>query len=140
MEDAVGTKLKERMVKSQTDAQERRGEALRAVDKIYNNPREAYKIMQKYLADTSEKAFLSKLEKDPTYFGGMKGYPGSGKSLSLEGFKDRAVVKEVLPTLTPLIRATMAAEKVYLDQEKAYFSGRSGALSGPERGGGPDLG
>jgi hypothetical protein len=140
MNDKVGDKLRERMIEAQANAQEKRGAALRAIDAIYTNPRAAFKIMQKYLRDNGEAAFLSKLEKDPTYFGGTRGHVGSGKFLSVEGFKERAIVKEVQPTLLPLIRATMEAEGKYLDQERAYFgNSRTEGRGGPDRGG-PDFG
>ncbi|MFB2553788.1 hypothetical protein [Ensifer soli] len=117
--DDVKKSIYAKLVSSQVDLDQKREECMIAARNIYASPRESVKAMMKYSAKAGDAALVSKLEADPSYFGTMKGYPGSGNSLSIQGMKDRGLAKEEAKLLPGLIRDALAADNKVLSLEQA---------------------
>lgn len=131
--------LGRRLLAADADKREQRGAVLNALESIYANPRRAYANMQSFTRDNSDKALLAKLEKDPAYFGPMRGYPGSGNALSLQGMKDRGVARDLAATLPGLVSASLAAENRWLNVQRACHElDLAEGKGGPEKSG-PDF-
>lgn len=120
MVDDTRKDLGRRLLHADADMRERRGAVLTTLDTVYANPRTAYAGMAKFATSNGDKALVAKLEKDPAYFGAMRGHLGSGNALSLQGLKDKAIAKEWAPSLPGLVKASLEAENKYLAIDRAY--------------------
>ncbi|KQZ99802.1 hypothetical protein ASD74_23865 [Rhizobium sp. Root564] len=119
------------MAEARADVDEARGAAFNVMDKLYANPRRALDGMQAYSKKYGDEALVKKLEQDPAYFGTTRGYPGSGTAASLQGFKDRALSKELAVKIPTLVKAAITVENKLLDMQRGYAET---GPSGPNRG------
>lgn len=139
MNTNAGDEIRRRLTLAEADRKERNGILLTAIEGIYSDPRKVLQRMQSFVNDHGDKALAEKLEKDPAYFGAMRGYPGSGNALTLQGMRDRGVSQDLAKILPGLVRSALEADSKVLGLEKAYFQQATLGRGGPDRGSGPDF-